>query len=105
MAAFTPNYNLKKPAMEDFADIGDINGNMDIIDSALHGLSQGFSSIDGGLWDENPVEQHNAAPAAHANLLIDGNSGEGADTSSTLQEHMVNPRAHQNLAIDGNAGR
>lgn len=35
MAEFTPNYNLKKPAEEDFYDITDQNDNMDKIDEAL----------------------------------------------------------------------
>lgn len=35
MAEFTPNYNLKKPAEEDFYNINDHNDNMDIIDTAL----------------------------------------------------------------------
>jgi len=37
MATYTEHYNLKKPAYEDTRDIGDINGNMDLIDTALHG--------------------------------------------------------------------
>jgi hypothetical protein len=35
MATNTPNFNLVKPDLTDIVDIGDINGNMDIIDSAL----------------------------------------------------------------------
>lgn len=35
MAEYTNKYNLKKPAPEDFADIADLNGNMDIIDETL----------------------------------------------------------------------
>lgn len=35
MATFTNKYNLKKPAPSDFADVADLNGNMDIIDGAL----------------------------------------------------------------------
>ena len=35
MSTNTSNYNLVKPDYADDADIGDINGNMDIIDSAL----------------------------------------------------------------------
>ena len=38
MATETTNYHLKKPDYADTADIGDINGNMDDIDTALHGL-------------------------------------------------------------------
>lgn len=35
MATNTPNYNLVKPELNDFADIRVINGNMDIIDNVL----------------------------------------------------------------------
>ena len=35
MAEYTQNYNLKKPAEEDFYNINDHNDNMDIIDTAL----------------------------------------------------------------------
>lgn len=35
MASFTEHYNLKKPGYDDFGDIADINGNFDIIDTAL----------------------------------------------------------------------
>lgn len=35
MAEFTPNYNLKKPAEEDFYNVKDFNDNADIIDQAL----------------------------------------------------------------------
>lgn len=35
MATNTPNYNLVKPELNDFADIRVLNGNMDIIDTQL----------------------------------------------------------------------
>lgn len=35
MATNTPNYNLVKPEMSDYADIRVLNGNMDIIDAQL----------------------------------------------------------------------
>lgn len=35
MATKTPNYNLVKPELNDFADIRVLNGNMDIIDAQL----------------------------------------------------------------------
>ena len=61
--------------------------------------------IDCGVWDTDPVEEHNATATAHANLLVDGNNVEAVDTSESLEEHMANPLAHQNLVIDGNAGQ
>lgn len=38
MATNTPNLNLVKPDLTDFADIRVLNGNMDIIDNAVGGL-------------------------------------------------------------------
>lgn len=38
MATNTPNLNLVKPEMADYADIRVLNGNMDILDSAVGGL-------------------------------------------------------------------
>lgn len=35
MATYTTNFNLKKPALNDPVDVGDINGNMDLIDAAM----------------------------------------------------------------------
>lgn len=35
MATYTKNYNLKKPAPEDFVDVADLNENADLIDAAL----------------------------------------------------------------------
>lgn len=35
MASYTTNYNLKKPAAEDFYDVKDFNDNADAIDTAL----------------------------------------------------------------------
>ena len=45
MATNTTNFNLKKPAYTDTADIMDINGNMDKVESALSGLSEGLAIV------------------------------------------------------------
>lgn len=37
MATYTPNYNLKKPSGTEDINVNDINGNMDIIDTAIKG--------------------------------------------------------------------
>ena len=44
MAEYTENYNLKKPAQEDFYNVDDFNNNTDIIDSQLKTLSDGLGS-------------------------------------------------------------
>jgi hypothetical protein len=40
MASYTPNNNLKKPAGTDYVLVGDLNGNMDILDAAVGNLGQ-----------------------------------------------------------------
>lgn len=45
MATFTPNNNLKKPAGTDYVLIGDLNGNMDIIDNLIGKLPYLTTSI------------------------------------------------------------
>lgn len=45
MANFTSNYNLKKPLPEEFYNIEDHNGNMDIIDAQLKQLSDNGGSV------------------------------------------------------------
>ena len=45
MASYTPNYNLKKPADADTYDIADANGNMDLIDTALHSQNEAIANI------------------------------------------------------------
>lgn len=59
------------------------------------------ADIDCGIWDEDPVAQHNAAMRTHEIMRVDGNAAENTDTSATLEEHIANPDAHQNLIIDG----
>lgn len=51
MATYTTNLNLKKPAVGEKANIADINGNMDILDSAVAGKAakNGRTSTSG--WD------------------------------------------------------
>lgn len=48
MASYTPNYNLKKPADADTYDIADANGNMDLIDAALHSQNTAIASLRNG---------------------------------------------------------
>lgn len=73
--------------------------------ATLNGEGKLVQDIDCGVWDTNPVAEHNAAPIAHTNLLVDGNNAAAVDASESLEEHMANPLAHQNLVIDGNAGQ
>lgn len=45
MATKTPNYNLAKPDLEDFADIRVLNANMDIIDAELKKLKDQITAL------------------------------------------------------------
>ncbi len=50
MASYTPNYNLKKPAQDDFFDVDDFNENSDKIDTALNNKAdKNLSNITGTL--------------------------------------------------------
>ena len=48
MATYTTNLNLKKPAGSENVSIGDINNNMDTIDSAVGTLNDQIASISTG---------------------------------------------------------
>lgn len=45
MATNTSHYNLVKPAYSDTADIADINGNMDIIDSEIYNTNTAIGAL------------------------------------------------------------
>ena len=81
MAEFTPNYNLKKPAEEDFYNINDHNDNMDIIDTALKAHDDALAT------KETPAGAQAKADAAlaGANTYTDQEVGEVAQA---LNEHL-----------------
>ena len=58
MASYTPNYSLKKPADADTYDIADANGNMDLIDTALHSQNEAITALNGkiGKVDANGTQ-------------------------------------------------
>ena len=64
---YTTNYNLKKPGTDDLVDIDDLNGNADIIDSALAGkqdtLPNGTADGDVLTWDDANDEWTAQAPS------------------------------------------
>ena len=49
MASYTTNLNLKKPAGSENVAIGDINGNMDTIDSAYGAVNSQIAKVN-GYW-------------------------------------------------------
>ena len=73
MASYTTNYNLKKPAPEDFVNVADINTNMDIIDEALaeQDVLINSADMDFGLFtDGTPVLAHNTDPVSYTHLDV-----------------------------------
>lgn len=105
MASYTTNYNLKKPAPEDFVNVADINTNMDIIDGALaeQDVLINSADMDFGLFtDGTPVLAHNTDPYTHTNIALDGNETQATGADITLEEHIVDEGAHTNLNVDGN---
>jgi len=61
MAEYTQNYNLKKPAEEDFYNVKDFNDNADIIDQALKAHDDALAT------KETPAGAQAKASAAEAN--------------------------------------
>lgn len=73
MAEYTENYNLKKPAQEDFYNVDDFNNNADIIDSQLKAVSDKATSA-------LPSSSYTAADILNKLKTVDGvNSGLDAD--------------------------
>jgi hypothetical protein len=60
MASYTTNYNLIKPANEDFIDIGNLNDNADAIDAAI-------------LAEKEAVQEWAKGAFSNFNLLRNGN--------------------------------
>ena len=69
MATYTTKYSLKKPGLEDFGDIADINANMDIIDAELAKKSNENLLIN---WDfRNPVNQRGQSEYSGITYTVD----------------------------------
>lgn len=76
MATNTTNYNLKKPALTDFYDVADQNGNMDLIDAAMKGLEDGkVAKVTGKVLSTNDfttdekTKLQNIAANAQVNVI------------------------------------
>lgn len=66
MATNTPNYNLKKPAPDDFYNVADQNENMDKIDAALKEIDDKTENIDlSGLATKEEVQTLGTALNEH----------------------------------------
>ena len=70
----TPNYNLRKPAPEDFYDVADQNANMDAIDAALKAQEDELARKAG-------LDEHGKVPAEQLPEISSLGLGETADTA------------------------
>lgn len=80
MASYTEKYKLKKPAPEDFADVADLNRNMDLLERVL--LKKADLDEEGKI----PLEQ---LPESGSNLTL-GETGDTAyrgDRGKTAYDH------------------
>ena len=74
MAEYTENYNLKKPAQEDFYNVDDFNNNADVIDSQLKTLSDGLGS----------AAQESTVSGINTKIGETGNTGGSATAGSVF---------------------
>ncbi len=92
MATNTPNYNLKKPAPEDFYNIADFNGNMDTLDTALKSVE----TTAGGK--ANAIHTHatsditglDSGLSSLAPATIAGTSAPSTSTVGAIGQHYLN---------------
>ena len=90
MAEYTPNYDLVKPAQEDFYNVDDQNRNMDKIDAALKEHDEALagkadlgedgkvkpeqlpdSTFDPTQAIEDAIDEHNTSESAHSDIRED----------------------------------
>lgn len=109
--AWTPfNFFKYDPDKDDFSKTAfnvkqALNNNWDHLTILIEEIRSTISltDIDCGSWEETPVTLHNASPAAHGNLSVDGNAIETtASEGDELAAHETDPNAHQNIILDGN---
>ncbi|EPR12336.1 hypothetical protein [Ruminiclostridium papyrosolvens] len=76
MAVNTVNYNLKKPSQEDFYNIGDHNGNMDIIDTQIKKIE---TELEGHVGDT-----HNHVP--HLGTTVNNGNTYTIDSEKNISD-------------------
>lgn len=93
MPKYTEHYNLKKPLQEEFYDIDDHNGNMDIIDSVLKLLSEDSGVVispdepeKGDVWIDT---DDGAEGGENAVTSVNGKTGDVILTAKDLDVYTV----------------
>ncbi len=103
MAKNTSNYNLKKPSPEDFYNVEDQNGNMDIIDQELERLNEDKAGVQhnhNGVYETpNGAQSKVDAAKVSANQYTDQkfttiNSDLSSHLSDTTSAHGINNKVN-----------
>lgn len=106
MAINTNNYNLKKPSSEDFYNVEDQNGNMDIIDQELKRLNEDKAGVEhnhNGVYETpNGAQSKVDAAKVSANQYTDQkfttiNSGLSSHLSDTTSAHGINNKVDSSI--------
>jgi len=89
---FTPNYNLKKPAEDDFYNVNDFNENADIIDQALkaHDDALATKETPQGAQEKadaalNSAKQYTDQEVGEVSQALDAHKADGASHSKTAR--------------------
>ncbi len=72
MSDLTSNYSLKKPLDNEYYDVADQNGNMDLIDVALHGLEASKETPAGAQAKANAAEAAAKAASVPTTRKVNG---------------------------------
>ena len=85
------------------AHVNDLGNPHNVTLGQVLGGGAAYGEIDCGEWDTDgtPVQAHNSSPAAHGNMIVDGNAF-GEYEAGELAAHETDPNVHQNIIIDGN---
>lgn len=101
MATNTPNLNLVKPEMADYADIRVLNGNMDILDSAVGDLDyvKDVAKSDSGLTFTKKDDTQITVPLHYLNLTGGDITGD-VNISGTLLVNTKPPLYEIDVVMD-----
>lgn len=111
MPNFTEHYNLKKPLQEEFYNIDDHNGNMDIIDAALKELSEDSGVVisaeepeKGEVWIDTDDESGDGGAVTSVN----GKTGDVQLTAADLDAYATGQtytKTEVNELLKGDLGK
>lgn len=90
MAEYTPNYDLVKPAQEDFYNVDDQNRNMDKIDAALKEHDEALAGK-ADLGEDGKVKPEQ---------LPDSTFDPTQEIADAIDEHNINEAAHPDIRED-----